>query len=151
MYATHAFGAGKKMVSSFVLVRDETGEEKEIWMGRVLMLLRCAVGGSKDGIKMAFVQCRERVISPDAVGGALECVRLRRAAAEGGQNESYVDSLERANNRTAAEERFGAIVFERFWGLCMLFRQKLLYIRLLQKCHGTVTGFTLIGSAENLG
>lgn len=45
MYATHEFGAKRKTMNSFMLIRDESDYEKETWVREVLFLLRCVVGG----------------------------------------------------------------------------------------------------------
>lgn len=44
-HATLEIGAHKKMMNSFVLIRNESDEEKEVWVGRALLLFLCVVGG----------------------------------------------------------------------------------------------------------
>lgn len=53
---------------------------------------------------MAFVQFMKGVQPLDGVDDAVGCDCLRRAAAEGGENESDVDRLQEASNCTAAGE-----------------------------------------------
>lgn len=48
VYATHEFGAEKRMMESYVLVRDYSDEEKKISVGRVTLLFSCVVG-KKEG------------------------------------------------------------------------------------------------------
>lgn len=43
--ASHEFGAGRKIFSSFVLLRGRSDEEEEIWVAKVLLLTRCILEG----------------------------------------------------------------------------------------------------------
>lgn len=102
------------MRNSFVLIRGESDEEEDIWVGEVLLLFRGVVGRDKGRDETAFVQFRESVLPLSAMDDALGCVFLRWAAAESRENESDVDRMERANNRIAAGEWFGVIFLRVF-------------------------------------
>lgn len=41
---THEFGAERMILSSFVLIRGVSDEEREVWVGEVLLLSRCILG-----------------------------------------------------------------------------------------------------------
>lgn len=69
-------------------------------------------GGSKEDHEMAFLQVIKYVPPPHAVGDALGCLCLRRAAADGGETESDGHRLEEENTRTAVKEWFEEIFFE---------------------------------------
>lgn len=56
MYVTHAFSAGRKTVSSFLLIRSESDEEEVIWLEKVLLLFRCVVAADKESGELAFVR-----------------------------------------------------------------------------------------------
>lgn len=58
---------------------------------------------------MIFVHFMKCVLSLDAVGDALEWVCLRCAAAEAGENQSDMDSLEKENSRICTEEKLERI------------------------------------------
>lgn len=91
MYAARELGAERKMMTNFVLIRSDGDQEEEIWVGKVLLLVFRVVRGMKNCHEMAVVQFMECVSPLDAVDKALECLCLRWAASEGGDDESDVD------------------------------------------------------------
>lgn len=73
VYATQKFGADKKMTNSFVLIRGESAEKREIWVGKVLLLFRCVVREGRGGDEFAFVQFMVCVPPANVVDEALGC------------------------------------------------------------------------------
>lgn len=72
----HAFGAMRKMINSFALIRSKSNEEKEIWVGEVLLLFRCVVEGDKKSKEVVSVQLIEWVTPLNALEDAsgYECL-----------------------------------------------------------------------------
>lgn len=68
-----------------MLIRGESDEEKEIWVGTVLLLLRCAEGGDREREEVKFILFVEYTLLPAAVGDPLECVRMELATAQCGE------------------------------------------------------------------
>lgn len=79
---------------------------------------------------MAFVKSMMCVSSLNSVGGVLECVCRRRAAAESGEYESDVDRWETANSCTAAGEWFGTIFSESILSILHIFRANIVVLLL---------------------
>lgn len=89
-YVSRESCARRKMSSSFVVARDEGDEEEEMWVAREPSLCLFFVKGDTNGVKPAFVQHMESIMPFDERNETLECVCLRRATMDGGEDESKV-------------------------------------------------------------
>lgn len=87
-YASREFGAERKMLTSFVVVRGDGDEQEEIWVARVLLLCRCPLKGYTEALKLGTVQYMECVRPLDAVDETLKFLCLRWAATDGENDDS---------------------------------------------------------------
>lgn len=98
VYASRKFGDERKMLNSFVIIRGEGDEKKELWVAKALPSCRCSVNRDAQGVKLALVQYMECLPPLKAVDETLDCVWLRWATTDGGKDENEVGRALDAND-----------------------------------------------------
>lgn len=78
-YASPQFGARRKILNSFVLLRGKTDGSEELCVGKVLLLFSCSVKEESNGYGLAFVRYMDRMTPVNEGDGALKSVCLQCA------------------------------------------------------------------------
>lgn len=74
VYASPEFGAQRKTLNSFVLLRGEQDEREEVRSGKVLLLFHCSVKGESNGGEFTFVRYVDSMEPLREAGEVLECL-----------------------------------------------------------------------------
>lgn len=112
VYANHEFGAQKKLLNSFVLIRGESEGMEEVWVGKVLLLFRCVEKGRSGGAELAYVRYMECVPPLNNVEETLGCVCLQWATADSVEEQDGAERESGAEGGVVAGEWFGVIPFQ---------------------------------------
>lgn len=76
-FAGREFNTERYVSSGFVIIRGESAEVEEIWVGKVLSLSRFSVKGDEESVELTFVQYMEYESLSDAVNETLGRKRLQ--------------------------------------------------------------------------
>lgn len=119
VHASQNFGAQKKLLISYVIIRGKSNGKEEVWAGKMILLFQCLVKGATEGGELTFVRYMECVPSLDELAETLWRVCLQLSPASSAEEERDVaeEECDVAEERTndgsaAAGEWLDVIVFQ---------------------------------------